>query len=795
MKKLVAVLLAIGIISSCTNSEENVRPSIALGSDIVGLASPIKLQPDTTVIHLLDYVQDGALIDSISFSEGYSFTFDAYHGLVEVVVEGEAAPLSHMSLSYAGSQYSVPVFGSKKKTHKFSYRASNPNILEIALKGSFNGWNPSATPLTLNDGLWKCTLTLDPGLYEYLAVEDGVEMLDANNSSKKSNGMGGENSTFQVGNPNAEPIQISTYRVVGDSVQVVYDNDLKEAQVFFNNQLLPQSLMARKDGVLSICIPKPVAEMGRHFIRVFGSNNTTRTNDVLIPLANGAVVINASEVNRTDQHGMSMYFMMVDRFVNGDPSIDQPVEDDEILAKANYYGGDIRGVVDEIDEAYFDSLNLNTIWLSPITQNPTTAYGLWDKGGVRSKFSGYHGYWPTSSTEIDTRFGDEQVLKELIEKAHNANTNVIVDYVANHVHELHPVYQEHPDWATDLYLPDGSLNTEKWDEYRLTTWFDTFLPTLDLENSEVTEAMTDSALYWFQNYDIDGFRHDATKHIPLDFWRTLTRKLKYQVMQPEDRAIYQVGETYGNPELIGSYIGSGMLDAQFDFNLYDAAVSTFANDNGNCHDLNRVLTQGLSAYGSHHLMGNISGNQDRTRFISYADGSVKFDEDPKQAGWSREISPQGEIGYDRLAMLHAFNFTIPGIPVIYYGDEFGMPGANDPDNRRMMRFGDELTQLEKETLAKVKAITKLRKEHLALIYGDTEILELSSHHYAYSRTYFDQTAMVFFNISDQQSTIRVRIPGHVNTNELKSNFNGKFTRDAGMIIINLPPHSFEILTN
>lgn len=795
MKQILTLLLSIGILFSCSNKKEETRPSIAVGNDILGLASPIKLQPDTTTIHLLDYIENASKVDSISFSEGFSFDYNAENGFLKVVVEGEAAPLSRMDLTYNGTQYSIPVYGSKRKSHHFSYKAANTDMEEIALKGNFNGWNPSATPLTFNGEVWETDLVLEPGLYEYLVVIDGVEQLDDNNPDKKSNGMGGQNSTFQVGDPNAESFHISTYRLSGDSIQVVYDNALNNPEIFYNNQMIGADGMSRKDGILSIAIPETTTEQARSNIRVYGADNAKRTNDLLIPLANNAVITKASELNRTDQHAMSMYFMMVDRFVNGDLENDLPVDDPEIMPIANYYGGDLQGVVDEIESAYFDSLNLNTIWLSPISQNPMTAYGLWDKGGVKSKFSGYHGYWPISSSQIDIRFGNEKVFENLIEQAHEKNENVIVDYVANHVHEEHPVYQQHPEWATELYLPDGSLNTERWDEYRLTTWFDTFMPTLDLENPEVAEAMTDSALFWFKNYDIDGFRHDATKHIPQTFWRTLTRKLKYEVIVPEDRSIYQVGETYGNPELIGSYIGSGMLDAQFDFNMYDASVFTFANDNGNFNELNRVLTQGLEAYGSHHLMGNISGNQDRTRFISYADGSVKFDEDPKQAGWSRDIEIQGEIGYERLAMLHAFNFTVPGIPVIYYGDEFGMPGANDPDNRRMMRFGDDLSELEKEMLETVKKITKLRKTHMALIYGDTEILDLTDHQYAYSRTYFDQTALMFFNNSNVATTVTLVVPGNVNTENLHSNFDSVFTLSGGKITISLAPNSFDILTN
>ena len=87
-------------------------------------------------------------------------------------------------------------------------------------------------------------------------------------------------------------------------------------------------------------------------------------------------------------------------------------------------------------------------------------------------------------------------MTHLTDVAHENGMNVLLDYVGNHVHEDHPLMDLHPDWTTNLYLPDGSLNTERWDEYRLTTWFDTFMPTLDLERPEVAEAMSDSAAWW-----------------------------------------------------------------------------------------------------------------------------------------------------------------------------------------------------------------------------------------------------------------------------------------------------------
>ena len=181
---------------------------------------------------------------------------------------------------------------------------------------------------------------------------------------------------------------------------------------------------------------------------------------------------------------------------------------------------------------------------------------------------GYHGYWPISSSRVDRRFGDEALLKRLIDTAHAHGINVLLDYVANHVHQEHPLLVQHPDWITTLDLPDGRKNIRIWDEHRLTTWFDTFMPSLDLERPEVYQTMSDSALFWLEKFPLDGFRHDATKHIPEVFWRTLTRKIKERIVGPQGRSIYQIGETFGSRQLIGSYVGSGMIDAQFDFNFY-----------------------------------------------------------------------------------------------------------------------------------------------------------------------------------------------------------------------------------
>ena len=457
------------------------------------------------------------------------------------------------------------------------------------------------------------------------------------------------------------------------------------------------------------------------------------------------------EVNTTypfDWEAATVYFMMTDRFHNGNNSNDVNFSrEKETAVLRGFEGGDLQGITQKIKSGYFKDLHINTIWVSPITQNPVDAWGQFHD--PETKFSGYHGYWPVTSTTVDFRLGSEADVKEMLSVAHQNGLSVLLDYVANHVHEQHSVYQQHKDWVTPLYLPDGTMNTERWDDHRLTTWFDTFLPTLNLEDPKVADFMIDSALFWVTKYDFDGFRHDATKHIPENFWRNLSKKVKL-VSKEKGKYIYQIGETYGTHDLINSYISSGMLDAQFDFNMYDKALPVFAEEQASMMQLAEALEASLSTYGYHHLMGNITGNQDKPRFMGYADGSLPFDlpgQAYKRIGWKQDITVQDNIAYKKMAMFNAFNMTIPGIPIIYYGDEIGMTGAGDPDNRRMMRFEN----LSKEEIAlhkEIAKLTQLRTDNMALLYGDFTILENTENRLTYKRKYFSNEVTVTLIKSD-----------------------------------------------
>ena len=498
---------------------------------------------------------------------------------------------------------------------------------------------------------------------------------------------------------------------------------------------------------------------GRSFIRVYAMGDGKRLNDLLIPLENGKVVSDVAQLTRHDDQAQVLYSLMIDRFHNGNKANDWKMNSPEVLDIVDYQGGDIAGITQKIKDGFFTELGINTIWISPITQNPWDAWGMnkfpngnkYDNTKTYTKFSGYHGYWPIFTTEVEKRFTTEEELHEMLAVAHEHGLNVILDYVANHMHINSPTLQAHPDWHTDSILPDGRRNFELWDEARLTTWFDVHIPTLDLERPEVCSPMTDSALVWLDKFAFDGFRHDACKHIPLNYWRELGAKMKQRY---PDRHIWMIGETYGDPSLIGSYVKSGMLNSQFDFNIYHTAIDVLGKPNQSLQKMHETVMQSLAAYGSHHTMGNISGNHDKCRFISLAGGAVSWNENDKAAGWEREIGvtadgnpEKEEQAYKAAMLLEVINLTIPGVPCIYQGDEYGEAGANDPDNRHMLKFNG-LSERQQQFRNEVQQLVQLRRNSLPLIYGEYIPVEVTDSKWVFDRTYMGETVRVTIDLAN-----------------------------------------------
>lgn len=737
-----SIVCALLLVTACSKNTSTPKDS-----KLYGLASPIQLSEDTAVVIIEDYFKDGIIIDSVATDDDdiqASFSAESIF-----LVASKSKPLSNLTIYAEGIPYSILLKASKTSSVPLLAKGINKKIKNLEVKGEFNNWQNEK--FAIQEHGWFKNFNLKPGKYQYKLVADGKEIDDPSNPVKVSNGMGGFNNVLEVKGPSKDKLPSISATSFTSTEITISSEKTDDVYAFWNNF----RVQAKKEGNLFKLLIPPFAKYeARSHIRVFGYNKVAASNDLLIPLEKGKVITDPKKLNNSDWHSSIMYFMMVDRFVDGDKTNNHPVLDSSILPKANYYGGDIKGITKKIKEGYFQKLGINTIWVSPITQNPLDAWGQFHD--PETKFSGYHGYWPITSTTVDYRLGNETDVTEMIELAHKNGLSVLLDYVANHVHQQHPVYQKHKDWVTPLYLPDGTLNTERWDDQRLTTWFDTFMPTLNLEDQQVADFMIDSAIFWITKYDFDGFRHDATKHIPENFWRSLSKKVK-AVSEEKSKYIYQIGETYGSHELINSYISSGLLDAQFDFNMYDNALPVFASKHESMTRLGQALEASLSTYGHHHLMGNITGNQDKPRFMGFADGSLSFDTpwmEYKRIGWKQDITVQDNIAYKKMAMFNAFNMTIPGIPIIYYGDEIGMTGAGDPDNRRMMRF-ENLKEQEVALQKEIANLTKLRMANMALIYGDFTILDNTDKLLTYKRKYFDNEVTITLNKENWTYNIQV----------------------------------------
>ncbi len=784
------MLVVGGLLLSC-----NTRPPSIFheGSHIFGLASPIRLDGDSTLVFLTDYFLKDSIdkIDSVSGVPELQFLLAADKASVVLIKQSQAVPfISEMLVWIGADSYSFFVERSQKQRHQFVFDPNGQRFNTVGLRGDMTNW--AEMPLSLIDGKWQALLHLNPGSYHYQLVVNGRSITDPNNPITIDNNAGGFNSVLSVpGFDRKLTPHLYTLSHSKFNINLGFNNQADQILAFWDNFRLPDKNIFRHGNHLQVLIPGDAIKKQRSYLRIRAYNQYGPANDLLIPLQNGHPVTDAALLTRQDKEQTILYFMMVDRFKNGNPGNDDPIIDPEVAPRANFFGGDLDGITQKIEDGYFANLGINTIWLSPVSQNPLEAYREFPS--PHRKYTGYHGYWPTTLTTVDHRFGNEQAMRRLVETAHQNNISVMLDFVSNHVHKKNPLIVKNPHWATTLNLPDGRKNIRIWEDHRLTTWFDVFLPSLDFSNPEVISTMVDSAFFWIREYGLDGFRHDATKHIPQEFWRALIQKLKEEYMVPEGKRLFQIGETFGNRELIGSYLGSGLLDGQFDFNLYFDARSAFAIDQVPFSMLNFSIHQTFNQYGFINMMGNITGNHDMARFISLAGGGLSFAENHIEAGWAREVVVGDPVGYQKLASLTAFIMTIPGIPVIYYGDEIGMPGGGDPDSRRPMKF-ENLSEHEKSLKEKTTALTKLRSNNLAFIFGDFTTLLADDHAFAYARTYFGQNAIVVFNKSREPKTITLNLAPRLTMPALKANFGAGFSLNANTLTIDLGPNSFEILT-
>jgi glycosidase len=483
---------------------------------------------------------------------------------------------------------------------------------------------------------------------------------------------------------------------------------------------------------------------GKHWLRITASDVDGRKTAF-----SGSFWI---EPTRFRWREATAYHIMIDRF-SGDLDLGPRAR---ATPPGRRMGGNLRGVIGKIKSGYFDRLGINVLWLSPLYRN---ADGFWiGVEGGPPRYESYHGYWPIRARQLEPKLGTAEQLKALVAQAHLRGIRVMADVVPNHVHKDHEYLRLYPSWFEQNGCVCGRPDCPWWRDIGH-CWFTSYLPDVNWHAEGALELSIADMVWWLETFDLDGLRIDAVPMMPRRVTRHLVDAVK-EKFESLDNAYYLLGETFTGPDgydAIRYPLGANGLDGQFDFPLMWALRQSLAWDLAPLSSLFERWTMSQSQWaGSGATMATLIGNHDVSRFVTEAAGGW-LNDDP----W---ISPaKSNIGmeaYHRLQLALGFILTMPGLPVIYYGDEFGQIGGGDPDNRRPMRFDAELTLEEHETLSFTQRLGRFRRCHEALKSGRLEILVAGEHNALYRRV-SDHGAWVLIRLNRGSSApigLQITVP-------------------------------------
>ena len=607
----------------------------------------------------------------------------------------------------------------------------------VQISGEFNDWTPQDLSPT-GDGSYSADLgTLDPGTYAFKYVYDGTyEDQPPINVYTKWVG-DSENRALRVGDCHKPLLQAtSAEATAGGTLDAV----IQVASAADGAAIDPATVSVTvgdmavtpdvdpDEGTITISVSG--LPPGKHSVRVWASDTdgiAAENNPLWVPLW--------VEDDHFEWEDGLLYFVFTDRFRNGDHGDEPWSPVDGVATTANYQGGDFQGVIDAINDGYFQALGVNALWLSPVYDNPEGAYAGVSDGRM---YTGYHGYWPIDALAIENRWGDhgasgDDRLKELIDTAHANGIRVLFDLVLNHVHEDHSYTTEHPEWFTGGCVC-GAPGCG-WEEKPVECWFTGYLPDLSYKNHDITERVLADTMALVADYDVDGVRVDAAKHMDHVIMRSLRKRLD-EVEAEGGAEFWAVGETFTSDRgLIMNYVGDHELHGQFDFPLYYSIRGTFTGGGGSFYDLDASVGWSRDTYGdAYHAMSPFLGNHDIERFATAVTGVAG---DP-WSGWLEDPMADGGSTItqwdliNKASMAFAFTLTQPGVPLIYYGDEIGLHGGGDPDNRRFMHFDPYLSANQTELLDRVRAIGQARADSTALRRGEVSQLWLEDDLYIYA---------------------------------------------------------------
>ncbi len=588
----------------------------------------------------------------------------------------------------------------------------------LEVRGSWDGWVAGLRPeATGYEGWQRLDLSLPPGEYGYLIVEDGEERIDKTNPFTTFRDGKQEVSLLRVERCDAPELRVESAREgAPGEVLVAASFRALEPEVWLDPTRVRASTLAGEP--LEVRASDPA---GGTF--TLGATGLARgKHTVVIEAADGkgraAAPVRASawvgSVAPTWDDGL-VYHLMIDRFRGDGGAPLAPPPTPGVRA-----GGTLDGVRAAIEAGYFERLGVSALWLSPVYLNPVEPR----PGADGRMYDSYHGYWPLDSRGVEPRLGGEAAARAVVAAAHARGLRVVFDLVPNHVYEKNPRYA--PRRRTGFYNdgPEACVCGAadcSWGSRIENCWFTPYLPDVRWQSAEAMWEGVDDARFWLESYDIDGVRIDAVPMMP----RAATRRIAEALRRSAgpDRAAFVMGEVFTSPGDAGIreiryFMGPHGLDSAFDFPLMWALRDVVGGGGSGFREVERVLAATDAALaGSGALLARMVDNHDVARFMAVATGEAgnnPWADPPAQ--------PQSPEPYARLRLALAFLFSLPGLPVLYSGDEVGLTGASDPDSRRVLPADAALSAEQLATREAVATLGRLRRCSEALRRGERAAL-------------------------------------------------------------------------
>lgn len=668
--------------------------------------------------------------------------------------------------------------------HTFTF---TPTIAatRVTVAGTFNNWNKDAQPMRSADGrTWTVTVPLAPGKHLYkFVVNDSTWLTDPKAVRQEDDGNGNTNSVVVVKPEDyvreaAFGDGLITASALSHSTQVpdlnvdrgqltvtlrVRPNDIANVSVVSGGRTFPLRARSGDDiyQIQSTALPWNGRADVRYIFRLqdggvtryFGPKGLTDA------VEGNEFVLDSKTFRPFEVPGWVersvFYQVFPDRFENGDKRNDPKgvMPWDGKPEYFNFFGGDIAGLRKRVP--YLRSLGIGAIYFNPIFESPSN-----------------HGYETIDYLKIEPRFGSNEEFAQMTRELRRAGIRTILDGVFNHTATTFPPFadllknQQNSRYRDWFFVKSWPVKVQPNPPYQAWNGFES-MPKVNLMNAEARAFMLYVPKFWHRNAQIAGWRLDVANEVEMDFWRAFRQVVK---ANGEDQWI--LGEHWGDST---PWLRGDQWDSAMNYPFLFATVGFLGTSgSGRPSTYMSMLMNNYGRYApqvSRNLM-NLISSHDVPRILT-------------QVG--------GDLDLAHLAAI--LQFTWVGSPSVYYGDELGMAGGADPDNRRGMAW--QTATDANPTLRLYRRLAALRNASRELQSGDPLPLlaDDANQTLAFARVLGERAVVTVVNRSTQPRTVQVDLSPLPNPQlALRDVLNGlAFRREGNSIFLSLAPKSGAIL--